>query len=464
MKRFEIFFGIIKIPTDFLMTIAGFYTAYRLRLLTSPNTLFAKPIDYTALPTIQDYLQFSVTASIVLLIIFAIGQMYSLRSTSKFSQEAGRATFLCGVWIMALITYFFFIHSFPFSRLATAYSWILTLFFILTGRGAIKIIQNIFLRSNFGKRTLLVIGKNNISKELIATLSHTSGYKILEPVGKSESLQRLEYIIKRSRVDEIIQTESENQDILELCDTYHVHYRFVPDMLEVRRSNIEIETIGEIPIISLKPTPLDGWGKVLKRLVDIIGSLLGIIVLSPIFLITAIAIKLDSKGPVFFTKLDDGSPAKRVGQHHKLFQFYKFRSMKNKTDGLRSNLTNQNLRSDGPLMKIKDDPRITRVGRFIRRYSIDELPQLYSVLKGDMSLVGPRPHLPEEVAKYDRHHHFVFTIKPGLSGLAQISGRSDLDFATEAKLDRFYIENWSLLLDIKIILKTLGVIAKGYRE
>jgi len=232
----------------------------------------------------------------------------------------------------------------------------------------------------------------------------------------------------------------------------------------VRRTNINVETISGIPIISLKPTPLDGWGKVIKRFIDIIGATLGLIILSPIFLITAIAIKLDSKGSIIFSKLEDGSPARRVGQKEKLFTCYKFRSMFKDTHHLRKTLENKNLRKDGPLMKIANDPRVTRVGKFIRRYSIDELPQLWNVLIGNMSLVGPRPHLPEEVAKYQKQHHFVFNIKPGLTGLAQISGRSDLSFEEESKLDRFYIENWSILSDLKIILGTLGVIAKGYKE
>ena len=139
--------------------------------------------------------------------------------------------------------------------------------------------------------------------------------------------------------------------------------------------------------------------------------------------------------------------------------------MKSGTHHLRyTELAEKNIRKDSPLVKIKDDPRITRVGRFLRRFSIDELPQLWNVVKGEMSLVGPRPHLPEEVANYERHHRFVLTIKPGITGLAQISGRSDLPFEKEVRLDTYYIENWSLLLDLKILLKTVGVVLRPYRE
>ena len=182
-------------------------------------------------------------------------------------------------------------------------------------------------------------------------------------------------------------------------------------------------------------------------------------------LLTAISIKIDSKGPILFSKLENGEPVKRVGQKGKKFIFYKFRSMYPNTHKLRyEKLSGKNTRKDGPLVKIKNDPRVTSVGKFIRKYSIDELPQLWNVLIGNMSLVGPRPHLPEEVAQYKKHQRFVLTIKPGVTGLPQISGRSDLNFEEEVKLDRYYIENWSTWMDIKIIFKTIFVVLRGHKE
>lgn len=481
MKRFEIFFGLIKIPTDFIMTVLAFLAAYKLRLLTEPLTNFARPIDLTVLPTTEQYLAFSIKAAIALVIIFALGKMYTLKTTEKFSEETRKNLILCILWATSIITYFFFIRTFPFSRLAIIYSWALTLLLTIIGRALIRLIQRGFLHMGIGQRRLIFIGNNNITQEISQNLAKNPSYKILGIIGhdpkNSEnnlkilgSISQMEYIIRHNKIDEVIQTKShfsgtQDENILEFCELNQINYRFIPDLLDVRRANISIETIGEIPIISIKPTPLDGWGKVIKRGLDIMGATIGLIIFSPIFLLTAIAIKLDSKGPVFFSKLEDGAPAKRVGQRNKLFTCYKFRSMKDKTHHLRyGTLADKNLRSDGPLIKIANDPRITRVGKFIRRYSIDELPQLWNVLIGNMSLVGPRPHLPEEVAKYKKHHHFVFNIKPGLTGLSQISGRSDLDFEQEIKLDRYYIENWSIWWDLRIILKTLKVIMKGYKE
>lgn len=477
MKRSEIFFGIIKIPSDFLMTILGFFVAYQLRLITEPIKGLTKPIDYSVLPTINEYLNFSFQAALALIIIFALGKMYTLKTTSKFSDEVKKSILFWIIWAMAIITYFFFTRSFPFSRLAILYSWGLALVFIILGRSLIDIVQILSLKYGIGKRKLAFIGNNNITITIEKFLKKNPSYKIMGIIGEENSKNQLrilgnlkdfQNILKNNHIDEIIQTTStitETQEIIEFCQLNHINYRFIPDLLEMRRSNISTETLRGIPVITLKPTPLDGWGKIIKRIMDIFLSILGFIVLSPIFLASAIAIKLDSKGSIIFSKLEDGSPAKRVGQFGKKFTFYKFRSMQADSHSLRyKDLAKQNTRNDGPLVKIKDDPRITKVGKFLRKYDIDELPQLWNVLKGDMSLVGPRPHLPEEVANYQKHHRFVLTIKSGLTGLAQISGRSDLDFEQEVKLDRYYIENWSIFLDLKIIFKTIFIVLRGHQE
>jgi len=479
MKRFEIFFGIVKIPIDFIVTVLAFLSAYQFRIWTENLQGFAKPIDYSVLPTIREYLIFSITAAIAFTVIAALGRNYTLKTDFRFSKELKKTITAWLVWMMVAITYFFFTRTFPFSRLAMIYSWGLTLALLILGRTLIRIIQNGFLHTGIGRRKLLFIGNNNVTAELAKMLLKDNHYKILGLIGENTNesiiknlgkISQLEYLIKNKNIHEIIQTKADisktiSEDILELCDLHNINYRFVPELIDVRRTNIEIETIGSIPVISIKPTPLDGWGKVAKRIIDIVGATFGIIILSPVFLITAIAIKLDSKGPILFTKLDDGSNVKRVGQHGNLIKFYKFRSMHPNTHNLRyKDLSDKNTRTEGPLVKIKDDPRVTKIGKFIRKYSIDELPQLWNVIVGNMSLVGPRPHLPEEVANYKKHHKFVLTIKPGLTGLPQISGRSNLEFEEEVKLDRFYIENWSILLDLKLIFKTIRVILKGHEE
>jgi len=173
----------------------------------------------------------------------------------------------------------------------------------------------------------------------------------------------------------------------------------------------------------------------------------------PFFIIIAAVIKIDSKGPVFFKQ-------KRVAKRG-YFYLYKFRSMVDNAESLKKKLMHKNERKEGILFKIKNDPRITKAGKILRKTRIDELPQFINVLKGEISLVGPRPHLPNEVKKYKRRHRIVLAIKPGVTGMAQVSGASDLSFEDEVRLDAYYIENWSLFLDFIIIIKTFMVVFKG---
>ena len=470
MKKFEIFFGIAKIPIDIFMAILGFSAAYKLRLSTQAFSSFIKPIDFSSFPSFGEYLRFSLISALVLIVILIFENSYRLKNSQTLQTEIKRVLKGCLIWILATTTYFFFTRTTIFSRLTIIYSWTLASTFIVFGRIILKDIQKTLLKKNIGRQNLVFIGKNEISKQIVQTIKKSNLYNIVGYITPSKITEDLERIQKKHDIDEVIQTQSKNtnlnpEEIVNLCDLYHISYKFVPDIMEVKRKNITIEHSQNIPIIHLKATPLDGWHKVTKRIMDIVGAFFGIIILSPIMLATSIAIKLDSKGPILFTKLDNGDRVKRVGQHGKLFNFYKFRSMKPNTDSQRyTTLANKNIRKDSPMVKIENDPRVTKVGNFIRKTSIDELPQLFSVLIGTMSLVGPRPHRPEEVEKYKPHQRFVLTIKPGLTGMAQTNGRSDLEFNKEIKLDKSYIENWSIWLDFKIIFKTIGVIIKGYKE
>lgn len=227
-----------------------------------------------------------------------------------------------------------------------------------------------------------------------------------------------------------------------------------------------IPSTGDIAIpafVAGSAIPLDdSFNAFLKRCIDVVGALVALVLCSPIMALAAIAIKLDSRGPIFFSTLDDGSPSRRVGKDGKPFFHFKFRTMAPGTHMLRyTALADRNMREGTPLVKIKDDPRVTRVGAFIRRYSIDEMAEFFLVLKGDMSLVGPRPHLPEEVARYEPWQLDSLRVKPGITGLAQISGRADLPFEEEAVHNHAYVHAWSLVLDLVILAKTPFVVLFG---
>lgn len=444
----------------------AFIAAYFLRQQQGIFTTFLKQPDFASFPPYDEYLVLCAAAAVVFLFILSLFRLYSLKVSERLGAELGAIFFATIVWLMAVITYYFLIREFPFSRLVLFYAAAFLFLFVSAGRVIIKKIQRMLLKKGIGRRTLVFVGENSIAQELKENFEREGSAKI---IGIAQNVAELKKLLHEKRdIEEIIQTQDDHvqaEEIIELCREYQLQYHFVPDLLEVHRTNIEISAVSGMPLISLRPTPLDGWGKVGKRIFDFVGAGLGIIILSPIFLAIAAAIKIDSAGTVFFRYLDDGEPALRIGEKGRKFQCLKFRTMKMGTHNLRyTELQNRNVRKGSPLVKIARDPRVTRVGRFLRRFSLDELPQLWNVFTGEMSLVGPRPHLPEEVAKYERHHKFVLTIKPGLSGLAQISGRSDLPFEEEVRLDSYYIENWSLLLDLKILIKTIFVVVKPYRE
>ncbi len=231
--------------------------------------------------------------------------------------------------------------------------------------------------------------------------------------------------------------------------------RLLPSSLEMLHRRGVPEVIAGLPTLRLEVPFLSGWDYRLKRAIDLIGGVLGLIVLSPLFLGVAIAIKVTSPGPVFFCQ-------ERMGLHGRVFQMWKFRTMVVDAVMRQQDLEQQNESSDGVMFKIKNDPRITSIGHFLRRSSIDELPQLFNVLLGQMSLVGPRPLPLRDVERFDPWHHTRHQVLPGITGLWQISGRSDIEaFNDAARLDLYYIDNWSLNLDLEILLETIKIVLFG---
>ncbi|MDD3066714.1 MAG: sugar transferase [Candidatus Gracilibacteria bacterium] len=472
MKHSEILFGALRLPVDFVAAAAAFFAAKEIRL--NPNWLAsyqspASSFEFTGF----EHFVFGAAAGLV--IIFALNGLYNMRNRIGFAKEFQKIIFLTAAWLMLIVAFFFFRREFFFSRLAIAYAGILAIIFLTTGRLLIRFLQKTFWKFGFGVVNVIVVGTNPNSTLIAESLKKNSRYRFLGFLEVSSvktktaqvigSLVDFEKIVKEKKIGEII-LASRNlpnpkmREILSFCRVNHLDFCFVPDLLEVPQRNVELETIHGIPLIGLRPTPLTGWGRVWKRVFDIVVGIFALVITSPIWILTTLLIKLDSRGPILFTRKDDGSKVVRIGKHGKPLWFIKFRSMKAKSDSLRysKELAEKNTRAGSPLVKIENDPRITRIGKFIRKYSIDELPQILSVLGGSMSLVGPRPHLPEEVAKYKPHHHRLLTIKPGITGLAQVNGRSDLDFEEEYALDAWYIENWSIWLDLKILVKTIGVV------
>jgi exopolysaccharide biosynthesis polyprenyl glycosylphosphotransferase len=243
------------------------------------------------------------------------------------------------------------------------------------------------------------------------------------------------------------------QNVLEEARMQGVDLRMVPDMYDGLLWNSPIEYIGQFPTIPLHRGHVPETGLLLKRLLDILFSSLALLILSPVLLALAIAVRLDSPGPVFYS-------SERIGKKGRVFRCTKFRTMVRDAENRRSDVMHMNER-DGVLFKISNDPRITKLGRMLRKYSLDELPQFFNVLRGDMSIVGPRPPIASEVKEYKLNHLRRLDVTPGITGLWQVQARQDPSFDHYISLDVAYIENWSLWLDIKIIARTIGVVFAG---
>lgn len=464
MKKSELMFNVLLVPIDFLMIILAGVLAYYVRF--APQIAVLRPVGFE-----MDYASFMeiIFAMAPIFIGFlAFFGLYSLSSVRKFWREMLRV--IAGVsasFMFILFMIFLFREEFP-SRFIFFAAWLLAILTIVVGRTVVRFVQGYAARKySFGFHRLVLVGSNTIMKTIQNEINHnrTLGYKVVRKLKKLD-IELLGKLYKDPGIDEIILCSSdmdkdEVQMLLDFCREKNIVFKFVPDMFQSQAALFEMETLSDITLIEVKRTPLDGWGRVIKRVIDLVLSLVAIVVLSPLFLLVALGVKLDSAGPVY-ARLD------RVGQGKK-FKLYKFRSMyrgahrmKYNPDGtLSEEFKKLNERGEGPLFKTHHDPRVTRFGKFIRRTRLDEFPQLFNVLRGEMSLVGPRPHEPEEVAKYEKRHRKLLTIKPGITGMSQVNGSSDLDFEREVKLDVYYIENWSLFLDLTLLVKTFLIFLEG---
>lgn len=465
LKKSELIFSVILVPLDFIMLVAAAMAAYFLRF----GALSAlRPVLYEM--PFWSFFNIAAVVAVIWLAIFALTGLYTIGGTKRLMDEMTKILLACSTGFVFVIIAIFFQRELFSSRFIILAAWILAIIFVGLGRMIMRFIQRAFFRYGIGVHRVVIVGEDKTADILVNGFCKKPGLglKVVKRYKNfnDEVLAELEELYKAARIDEVIHTASgasreEILSLLDFCNERNIVFKYSADICAVQSAKLEIRDYAGVPVAEIKRTRLEGWGKVYKRIFDIFGSLFLIILTSPIMILTAIAIKLDSRGPVFWSRFDDGSRLKRIGQYGQPFSYFKFRSMKPFSHNLRyTALAGQDFRQ-GPLVKIKNDPRITRVGKFIRRFSIDELSEFFLVLIGKMSLVGPRPHLPEEVAKYKKYHRKVFIVKPGITGLAQISGRSDLDFEEEVKLDVYYIENWSLKLDLYILFKTPFVVLFG---
>ena len=340
-----------------------------------------------------------------------------------------------------------------------------------------RLVYRLYLYRSFergvGTRNILIVGTGPEAQALrnhLDGIRHL-GYKFkgfielpssspMQTSGKSDVVGTLASLFQLARkhfVDEIFFAapceRSVVQETLAQARTYGVDLRIVPEMYDGLTWNSSIEYVGQFPTIPLHRGQVPEVALVFKRTFDYVFSILTLLLLSPVLLAIAIAIKLDSPGPVFYF-------SERIGKKGRVFRCIKFRTMIRDADKKRAGMMHLNER-EGVLFKISDDPRITKLGRFLRKYSLDELPQFFNVLRGEMSVVGPRPPIGSEVREYKLSHLRRLDVTPGITGLWQVQARQDPSFDSYISLDVTYIENWSIWLDFHIILRTIGVIFDG---
>ena len=458
MKKTDLIFSTILLPLDYLMIILAGLTAYALRYEEWVQNI--RPVIFNL--DFKQYFFYLWIVGLTWLVFFAVAGLYQIKGPKKIASEIGKIVLACSTGMLAVIVLAFFSRELFDSRFILLVGWIFAILFVIVDRLVVRAIQRILYKRGIGVHKIVLIGGRESIKEIYVELLENKklGYKVvvyLENFSEDKK-NELEKICKKIDIDEIILTDinlskKENLVLLDFAESKHITFKYVADFFATQVARFDISTLAGVPIVEVKNTALDGWGKIFKRIADIFFSFIILVFLIIPFIILAIIIKMDSKGPVFY-----GS--KRIGAKGKKIIIWKFRSMIENAEKMKEKLLDQNERNDGPLFKMKNDPRITQVGKFIRRWSIDELPQFWNVLRGDISLVGPRPHEPREVEQYKKHHKKLLNIKPGMTGMAQISGRSDLSFEEEVKLDILYIEDWSIWLDLIIFLKTPGVVLK----
>lgn len=467
LRRYRTLFWVV---TDILLMNFSFYIAYYGRY----ELQWLRTVDPQNFVPVTVYLPVFLFLTAVLLIVFWLEGLYTLPRTASWLDEIYKISIgtLGGVAIW--IVFAFLYRPLFYSRLFLVFAILITTAVLSASRLLARFVLWRFRARGLGMERVLIVGAGEKGRALMRSLvaQPELGYQVVGfldddpqnlngPIGRFQplgGLSQISPILKEKEIDQVIITlpASDHERILSIidhCQKSGVRVRILPDLFEMAISRVDVEEIGGLPLLGVKEVAISGWNLAVKRAIDLVTSATGLVLASPLFLLVALAIKLESRGPVLFRQT-------RIGRGGKSFTLYKFRSMKAGAEEEKPVLADLD-QAQGLYFKIRNDPRTTRVGRFLRRTSLDELPQLVNVLRGEMSLVGPRPALPEEVEKYEEWHKRRLEVQPGLTGMWQVMGRSDLPFDEMVMLDLYYIENWSLWLDLKILLRTVPSVLTG---
>jgi len=466
------FYSLLLLLADVLALMLAFSVAYILRVQNDPRPLLVPVYAQTYALTFLAIVPFWIAT-------YASLGLYSSTTYNRRLVEWAKIAVGSLIGILLIIGYEYVSdeHVFP-ARLVAAYAFVGSFVLLVFEREAMRALRSLMFRIGRGTSRVLIIGNSAATKDIARELAETkkSGYRVVAmncPVHLVPSEITVQHFsstdealdsIKHLHITTIIQTDlydssDRNQHILSAAQTNHINYSFIPGEAEFYSGKNTVDVFLGYPMISVSQTPLIGWGAIAKRVFDSIVSLLLVIILSPLFLLLIILQKVLNPGPVFYV-------SKRLSQFSKPVRLIKFRSMsakygkKDAADEFiamgREDLAQEYRRNH----KVKNDPRVTAFGNFLRITSLDELPQIFNVLKGDLSLVGPRPILPQEVEFSEGKAALLHSVKSGVTGLWQVSGRSELSFDERIELETFYAQNWSFWLDLKILFKTIAVVIR----
>lgn len=465
-------YSIALLLGDFFTLLAAFTLAYILRVQVDNRPLVTEIGSF-------DFFVSLLTIVPMWLIVFGMLGLYRSSVYNKRLAELGRLFIGSVIGILIVIGYAFVMDE-PFfpARLVAVYAFVGSFGLLVIEREALRQLRTAMYRYGRGIRRVLLIGTSQAVADIAENLNDTtkSGYNIVAIAGPKDVLpkgfrgkhysQALSAIkdLESMRITTIVQTDlydsaERNQKILAAAQNLHISYNFIPGEPEFYSGKNTIDVFLGYPVISVHQTALIGWGVIVKRIFDVVATSLIVVLLSPILLLTMLLQKILNPGPMFYV-------SKRITRYGESFGVFKFRSMSAKYGSRDAaeefrEMGREDLAKEYEIhRKVKHDPRITWFGAFLRNSSIDELPQLFNVLRGEMSLVGPRPILPQELKRYRSlgRGSVLHSVKPGITGLWQVSGRSDISFEQRIELEQYYAQNWSFWMDVKILFKTISVL------
>lgn len=472
--RKQFLLGLMLAAGDMAILAGTFQLAYKLRFQL--HFLPDRPV-----PPFELYSQFSVLVAIVGFILLHSSGLYRLQRLSfglePFFSIVRAVTFTALIIMVTNFALRGFITRYDvetYSRLIIFISWGLSLIFLSLWRWSTSLILRQLRRYGRGLRNVVIVGTDHIARGFYRALQQSVDFTyrplgLVDPGNAStkQEVVGLQVLGQLQDLPEIFRTHPVNEVVLacmdmdretvahliKACERADVQFSMIPGFFEILTRQMRIQEIADIPVFQLEERIFQRWGRLVKRGMDIAVSATVLLIFAPIWVLVALAIKLESRGSVIFRQA-------RVGKGERIFYMFKFRSMYADAEARRVELEKENLHAD-PLIRLPGDDRVTPLGRFLRRFSIDEIPQLVNVMKGEMSLVGPRPHMPSEVARYKDWQLRKFDVLPGVTGLTQVSGRKDLSLDDMVRLDIFYIENWSPWQDFQILLKTIPAVLWG---